>query len=65
MRKHKFNEIEKSVGMTMKETHTIVDKWPMRLKLQPHQSGAQDEFKTALSSGHSGEERYVEWKRKV
>ncbi len=47
----------------MKDTHTIIEKWPFRLKLQPGQHGAQEEFDRLLSAGVSGKERYVEWKR--
>jgi hypothetical protein len=47
----------------MKETHTIIDKWPYRLKLRPGQPGAQEEFDRCISGGMSGKERYVEWKR--
>ena len=52
-------------GMAIKEKHTIVDKWPMRLKLKSGQPGAQEEFDIAQSSEHSGSERYMEWKRKA
>ena len=58
-----FKTIEKFCGVTVKDNHTIVEQWPMRLKLQPHQVGSQDEFKTLLASSHSGHERYVEWKK--
>lgn len=50
------------VGLCMKTEHTIIEKWPMRLKLSLPQAGAQDEFDLLQSSGHSGSERYVEWK---
>jgi hypothetical protein len=48
--------------MAMKE-HTIVEPWPTSLKLSRKHSGAQKEFDIAMVSGHSGCERYVEWKR--
>ena len=47
----------------MKKEHTIVEKWPFRLKLEPDQPGAQEEFDLLLCSGVSGQERYVEWQR--
>ena len=47
----------------MKDTHTIIEKWPFRLKLQSGQPGAQEEFDRLLGGGMSGKERYVEWKR--
>ena len=58
-----FKKIEQSFQVTMKNTYTIVDKWPLKLKLRPGQPGAQGEFDVLLSSGHAGFERYVEWKR--
>lgn len=51
------------MGAAMKKKHTIVEEWPFRLKLQPGQAGAQEEFDRLLSGGVSGMESYVEWKR--
>ncbi|PWY93925.1 hypothetical protein BO94DRAFT_313736 [Aspergillus sclerotioniger CBS 115572] len=59
----KFRETADMLGAEMKERHTIVDKWPLRLKLKPGQPGAQDEFDRLISGGLTGKERYVEWKR--
>lgn len=59
----KFSETAELLGAAMKETHTIIDKWPYRLKLRPGQPGAQEEFDRRFSGGTSGKERYVEWKR--
>jgi hypothetical protein len=50
-------------GAKMKETNTIVEKWPAALRLRPGQPGAQEEFDTLMSSSLTGCERYVEWKR--
>ncbi len=47
----------------MKDKHTVIEKWPFRLKLWPGQLGAQEEFDRLLGGGISGRERYVEWKR--
>jgi hypothetical protein len=47
----------------MKEKHSIIEKWPYRLKLRPGQPGAQEEFERRLRDGVSGKERYIEWKR--
>ncbi|GFG26617.1 monoterpene epsilon-lactone hydrolase [Aspergillus udagawae] len=58
----KFREAADFFGAAMKETHTIIDKWPYRLKLRPGQPGAQEEFDRCISGGMSGKERYVEWK---
>lgn len=60
---HSFKETEQHFRMTIKDSHTIIDKWPLRLKLQPAQIGAKEEFELVLSSTHMGTERYVEWKR--
>ncbi|OCK75946.1 hypothetical protein K432DRAFT_419507 [Lepidopterella palustris CBS 459.81] len=63
MRNHRFQEVGQLTGMMMKEQNTIIEKWPMRPKLQPGDAGAQQEFDTLHSSAHSGHERYVEWKK--
>ncbi|KKK20834.1 hypothetical protein ARAM_004716 [Aspergillus rambellii] len=47
----------------MKENHTVIDKWPYRLKRRPGQPGAQEEFDRQLGSGVSSKERYMEWRR--
>ncbi|RDW81293.1 uncharacterized protein DSM5745_04850 [Aspergillus mulundensis] len=48
-----------------KEPHTIVDKWPTRLKLQPGQPGAQEEFDRHILRSVRGTLRYVEWQRRT
>ena len=58
-----FAKMSRSVGLMVKEENTIIEKWPMRLKLSLPQPGAQEEFDILQGSGHSGNERYVEWKR--
>ncbi|KAM0319007.1 hypothetical protein ACHAPQ_010503 [Fusarium lateritium] len=62
MRVFDFHKVAKDVGAIIKDEHTIVEKWPFRLKLQPGQPGAQEEFGHLMSGGVSGTERYVEWK---
>lgn len=56
-----FGSISQAVGLTMKKRHTIVEEWPLRLKLLHGQKGAKEEFIIVISSGHTGAERYVEW----
>lgn len=56
-------EEARHIGALAKDNHTIVEKWPFRLKLRPGQPGAQEEFDRALGGGVSGKERYIEWKR--
>ncbi|KAJ5761103.1 hypothetical protein N7520_008259 [Penicillium odoratum] len=63
MKYYKFKEASEFFEVTMKNEHTIIEKWPYKLKLRPGQPGAQDEFDRALTMGVSGKERYVEWKR--
>ena len=58
-----FAEMSRGVGLMVKEENTIIEKWPMRLKLSMLQPGAQEEFDILQASDHSGNERYVEWKR--
>ncbi|EHK96743.1 hypothetical protein M7I_7547 [Glarea lozoyensis 74030] len=58
-----LSKFEPLIGFAMKEKNTIVEKWPFRLKLQPGQPGAQEEFDRLLSGGVSGKEIYLEWKR--
>ena len=64
MRERKFDEVQRAVGLRMKEKQTIVEKWPMKLHFSSPSAnaGAQEEFGLLQASGHSGSERYVEWK---
>lgn len=57
MKKVGFSDIEQVFGIKMKEPHTIIDKWPLKLKLKPGQKGAKEEFDLLVSSGHVGTER--------
>ncbi|KAJ5798007.1 uncharacterized protein N7503_007303 [Penicillium pulvis] len=63
LKAYMFTEAADVFGAKMKEKHTIIEKWPYRLKLRPGQPGAQDEFDRRLCTGLSGKERYLEWKR--
>ncbi|KAF5679612.1 monoterpene epsilon-lactone hydrolase [Fusarium heterosporum] len=58
-----FDLAAQRVGAVMKEEHTIVEKWPYRLKLVPGEPGSQEEFELLMRGGVSGKERYVEWER--
>jgi hypothetical protein len=51
------------MGVVAKEKHTVVEKWPFRLRLGPKQKGAKEEFDMMMRGGPSGKERYMEWKR--
>jgi hypothetical protein len=63
MKNSPFSEAAQLLGAVMKEKHTVIEKWPFRLKLRPGQPGAQEEFDRLLGGGPSGKECYVEWKR--
>jgi hypothetical protein len=54
-----IKEIGNMVGLEMKSKNTIIEPWPMRLKM----NATQDEFDVLLASDQNGSERYVEWKR--
>ena len=58
-----FDRISSELGVIEKEKHTIVKKWPTRLKLRQSQDGVQEEFRVMLASNMSRMERYVEWRR--
>lgn len=56
-------EAGRKCGVRMKPQNTIVDKWPMALKLESGQPGAQKEFDLLASTVLLGSEGYVEWER--
>ena len=56
-----LDEISKVTGLTMESENTIVRPWPMRLG----ENATQREFDVRFASGHTGTERYVEWKRAI
>ncbi|TVY19932.1 hypothetical protein LARI1_G002648 [Lachnellula arida] len=45
-------------SLEMKGENTVQEKWPMRLR----KGATQEEFELLLASGHTGSERYVEWR---
>ncbi|PGH28167.1 hypothetical protein AJ80_00057 [Polytolypa hystricis UAMH7299] len=55
----RLREAGECLGLGMKSHHTIVEKWPMRLKKNP----SQREFDLLFWTNHVGSERYVEWHR--
>ncbi|KAF5669175.1 hypothetical protein FCIRC_9338 [Fusarium circinatum] len=50
-------------GAEMKDTHTIIEKWPYRLKLDPQSEGGQEEFDRLITNGQTSKELYLEWQR--
>lgn len=63
MAQHNFKQISADLNVVMKSVHTIVEKWPTRLKLQQGEKGDKEEFLMLLGSTFTGSERYVEWRR--
>ncbi|KAH8743873.1 hypothetical protein F5883DRAFT_591392 [Diaporthe sp. PMI_573] len=65
MARQGFSEASTETGMAMKEVHSLVQKWPTRLKQKKGEKDARKEFQALLASGFSCTERYVEWERSV
>ncbi|KAK7937625.1 uncharacterized protein PG986_014493 [Apiospora aurea] len=63
VKEHNLDKLAALLGAGMKSRHTIVDKWPYRLKLHPGQPGAQAEFDSLMAGGVSSKECYTEWER--
>ncbi|KAI1359481.1 hypothetical protein F5Y08DRAFT_349648 [Xylaria arbuscula] len=58
-----FAASARSAGVEMKERHTIIQRWPLKVKGGQHPTSKdKEDFKLLLGSGHGGQERYVEWK---
>lgn len=57
-RECRLDEMTTAMGLEMSSKNTIVQPWPMRIG----QTATQREFDVLLASGHTGSERYVEWK---
>ncbi|KAI1139367.1 hypothetical protein F5Y05DRAFT_424995 [Hypoxylon sp. FL0543] len=58
-----FEDNGKKVGLQMKDNHTIIDRWPLKAPDRIPTKEDQEYFALLLASGHSGQHRYVEWKR--
>ena len=58
MKEVRFDMVAWTARAVMKAKHTVVGKWPLRLK----DGAPKEEFNLLLASGHMGCERYVEWK---
>ncbi|KAI0838466.1 hypothetical protein F5Y06DRAFT_303779 [Hypoxylon sp. FL0890] len=59
----RFEELGLIADLQMKYPHTIIDPWPMKLPDRRPTKEDQEYFAMLLASGHTGQERYVEWKR--
>jgi len=50
-------------NLRVKQTHTITEKWPTRVKTSPGEDGWEKDFAIAFGSMASPNSRYVEWQR--
>ncbi|TVY40387.1 hypothetical protein LSUB1_G002857 [Lachnellula subtilissima] len=58
MKHYGFKNAASLSGLEMKGENTIQDNWPLRLR----KGATQEEFELLVASGHTGSERYVEWR---
>ncbi|KAI0108740.1 hypothetical protein F4776DRAFT_643594 [Hypoxylon sp. NC0597] len=65
MNLRRFTDIGSNAGLQMKDNHTIIDPWPLKLPGGRATKEIQEYFALLLASGHTGQERYVEWKRGI
>ena len=63
MRMENFEKASRDTGMRMKAGNTIIDEWPLRLRKEYGEPGAQEAFDRLMASASLGYERYVEWAR--
>ncbi|QYS97447.1 MYND-type zinc finger protein samB [Trichoderma simmonsii] len=64
MENFRFSQVDKLFGLVMKEKHTVIEKWPFRLKLRYDQPGALEELISLNNEIVFAKERYVEWRRR-
>ncbi|KAI1097627.1 hypothetical protein F4804DRAFT_159157 [Jackrogersella minutella] len=58
-----FANAAKVAGLHMKDKHTIIDPWPMRVSRGRLTKKDQEYFALLLASCHTGQARYVEWRQ--
>ena len=63
MRMEEFDTASRGAAMKMKAANTVIAAWPLRLRKEVGEPGAQEAFDRLMESGFSGNERYVEWMR--
>jgi hypothetical protein len=56
-----FSQLAISNRLRIKAKHTIIEKWPLALKMRKGDAGFDEEFTMLLASGARGSETYVEW----
>ncbi|KAI6407385.1 hypothetical protein MCOR24_007542 [Pyricularia oryzae] len=57
----RFDRVAVTTRVGIKQTNTIVDKWPRRFYFDGVNARAKRDFARPISSRNSGVERYVEW----
>ncbi|KAI0904588.1 hypothetical protein F4823DRAFT_628512 [Ustulina deusta] len=62
MQECQFADVASSAMLDMKATNTIIDAWPMKFQGGRPTEQAKRDFALLLSSNHTGQERYMEWK---
>ena len=55
-----FEQISVDLGVKIKKSNTVVEKWPTQLKLKTGQKDVKEEFRLNLGSSFVNTERYVE-----
>ncbi|KAH9908637.1 hypothetical protein F4778DRAFT_776922 [Xylariomycetidae sp. FL2044] len=63
MKMNDFESLAIGLGLEMKATHTVINPWPMTIAGGRPTAKAREDFAILLASRHTGQERYVEWKR--
>ena len=58
-----YMRMEEFDTASMKAANTVIAAWPLRLRKEFGEPGAQQAFDRLMESGFSGNERYVEWMR--
>ncbi|KAK4068705.1 uncharacterized protein Triagg1_7065 [Trichoderma aggressivum f. europaeum] len=64
MKHCRFWQVGQLFGVVVKDKHTVIEKWPFRLKLQYGQAGALEELVRLTDEVVFAKERYVEWRRR-
>ncbi len=62
MQECQFADVASNAMLDMKATNTIIDAWPMKFQGGRPTEQAKRAFALLLSSNHTGQERYMEWK---
>lgn len=63
MKEYKFSDLARLCKVATKEEHTVIEKWPFRMKLHWDHPGAMEEFDRLVDETMLAKERFVEWRR--